>query len=175
MIIGLRSPLSVDRRTGNALYFRVIDVETGPNEFLPAGGWTGPADGITGPHEMDLNGQGIRSIEWCPDGLADSNGVPVQVYLIVGGPADGGPLEKELIGLRYSLYVWTGNVEDTPVTVVEDLRPYTTRPEGVDLVLINGDWRIMFVDDRFRASGYTSRNIVHWPLSILRNVIPEYD
>jgi hypothetical protein len=31
----------------------------------------------------------------------------------------------------------------------------------------NGEWRIMFVEDRFKAIGYATRNAVHWPLSIL--------
>jgi hypothetical protein len=111
MIIGLRSPLSgnanetsdyyahQNRISGKAFYFRVTDV----SQFLPAGGWNAAAQGLTGPHELDLGGQGIRSIEWCAQ-LAGGAGR----YLIIGGPANGGPFEKEMFGERFSLYAWTG-------------------------------------------------------------------
>jgi hypothetical protein len=45
------------------------------------------------------NGQGIRSIEWCP-GIGP--GGPGR-YLIIGGPANGGPLEKETFGEKFSV------------------------------------------------------------------------
>jgi hypothetical protein len=168
MIIGLRSPLSVDRITGNALYFKVTNVRAQPNEFLPdGGGWDGAVAGITGPLQLDLDGQGIRSIEWCPNGLLDAQGQSVARYLIIGGPANGGPLEKEIFGEKFSLYSWTGGASDPPVKVINNLGPYTTRPEGVDLIQIAGQWRIIFVEDRYRATGYGTRNAIHWPLSIL--------
>lgn len=90
------------------------------------------------------------------------------------GNADGGPLEKETYGQKFSLYAWDGspgpgNVA-TPQKLIDNLRPYATRPEGVDLIQVNGEWRVMFVEDRYRAIGYTGyarRNAIHWPVSIL--------
>jgi hypothetical protein len=106
--------------------------------------------------------EGIRSIEWSAR-LAGGAGR----YLIIGGPANGGPLEKEIFGEKFSLYSWTGNAGDAPVKLIDDLRPYTIRPEGVDLILVNGEWRVLFVEDRFRGTGYATGNAIHWPVSIL--------
>ena len=108
----------------------------------------------------------FRSIEWCPNGLLNADGQTVPRYLIIGGP-----LEKELYGEKYSLYAWDGtpgpdNVA-TPQELIDDLGPYTTRPEGVDLIQVAGEWRVLFVEDRYRATGYGTRNAVHWPVSIL--------
>lgn len=178
MIIGLRSPLTGtsplfrSRQTGNTLYFLVNNV----GQFLPVGPW-GPGatlPGITGPRQLNLAGQGIRSIEWCPNGLVNAQGQTVARYLIIAGPANGGPLEKEIFGEKYSLYVWdgspgAGNIA-TPQKLIDDLRPYTIRPEGVDLVQVDGQWRLMFVEDRYRATGYGTRNAVHWPISILGTI-----
>jgi hypothetical protein len=173
MIVGLRSPLSgglaestpyfahQNRVNGNALYFRVNNV----TQFLPPGGWTGLAQGITGPFELDLQGQGIRSIQWCPQ-LAGGAGR----YLIIGGPANGGPLEKETFGETFSLYSWTGIGTQAPQELIADLRPYAIRPEGVHLMAAGGVDRVLFVEDRFKATGYATRNVVHWPLSILGTV-----
>jgi hypothetical protein len=36
--------------------------------------------------------------------------------------------------------------------------------------MINGQWRILFVEDRYRATGYGTRNAVHWPVNILGEV-----
>jgi len=90
------------------------------------------------------------------------------------GPANGGPLEKELVGEKFSLYAWdgtpgTGNVA-TPQLLIDDLRPFAIRPEGVDLIQVAGQWRILFVEDRFKATGYGTRNAIHWPVSILGSV-----
>jgi hypothetical protein len=112
---------------------------------------------------MNLNGQGIRSIEWCP-GIGPGG---AGRYLIVGGPANGGPLEKETFGEKFSLYSWDGGVGTTPTRVINDLRPYAVRPEGVDLITVGGQSRVIFVEDRFLAQGYGTRNAVHWPVSIL--------
>jgi hypothetical protein len=60
---------------------------------------------------------------------------------------------------------------DAPAKLIDDLRHYTTRPEGVDLIQVNGEWRVMFVEDRFKGTGYATRNAVHWPLGIL-GVVP---
>jgi hypothetical protein len=59
-----------------------------------------------------------------------------------------------------------GNIA-VPQTLIEDLRPYTIRPEGVDLINLTGEWRILFVEDRYRATGYATRNALHWPLGNL--------
>jgi hypothetical protein len=158
MVIGLRSPLSVDRRTGNALYYKVSNV----TNFLPAaGGWSGAATSVSGPLSLDLGGKGFRSIEWFP-GLG-TNGTGR--YLIIAGPANGGPLEKETVGEKFSLYSWDG--VNAPVVLIADLRTYAVRPEGLALIVIGSQCRILFVEDRYWASGYGVRNAVHWPLSVL--------
>jgi len=173
-IIGLRSPLRgtlnettpffshKNRANGNAFYLRV----TSENQFLPAGGWAAVAQGLGGLQELNLNGQGFRSIEWCPQ-LGGGTGR----YLIIGGPANGGPLEKEIFGEKFSLYSWTGVAGDAPVKLLDDLRSYTIRPEGADLIQVAGEWRVLFVEDRYHAYGYATRNAVHWPLSIL-GIVP---
>jgi hypothetical protein len=114
--------------------------------------------------------QRIHDIESCRNGLLNAEGQPVQRYLIIGGPANGGPLEKGLFGQQYSLYSWTGNAEHAPQRLIADLGPYTVRPEGVDLILINGQWRVLLVEDWYRATGYSTRDAVHWPVSILGDV-----
>jgi hypothetical protein len=174
VIIGLRSPLdgtttealplSQRRGTGRAFYFLVNNLA----QFLP-GSWpanVGGVNGVTGPFTVDLGGQGFRSIEWVPGIGGDGAGR----YLIIGGPANGGPLEREIVGEKFSLYSWTGNAGDSPVKLIDDLRPYTTRPEGVDLIQVDGQWRVLFVEDRFESTGYGTRNAIHWPLNILGNI-----
>jgi hypothetical protein len=164
MIIGLRSPLTA-RTTGNAIYFRAASpIST----FLPAvGGWAGVAAGLnTGLDQLNLNGLGIRGITW----YAAQN-----TYLIVAGTANGGPLEKEVPNERHVLYSWDGGVGPvapfghvaTPIVIIPDLRPYSARPEGVSIITVNGQPRVVFSEDRFRATGYATRNVVHWPVSIL--------
>jgi hypothetical protein len=59
-----------------------------------------------------------------------------------------------------------------PQLLIDDLRPYAVRPEGVDILTVAGQTRVMFVEDRFLAQGYGTRNAVHWPLSILTSEIP---
>jgi parallel beta-helix repeat protein len=178
-IIGLRSPLSGsetetsdyfrhrNRLNGNAFYVRVNN----EGQFLPAGGWTAVAAGLGTAQQLNLNGQGFRSIEWCPNGLLNGAGTPVQRYLIIGGPANGGPLEKEKVGEKFSLYSWTGNAGDAPQRLIEDLAPYAVRPEGVHVILVNGQWRIMFAEDRFMGTAYARRNAIHWPVSIAGPVL----
>jgi len=165
MILGLRSPL-VNRTNGNAHYFLVTDVDT----FLSSP-WTTqqPVTGIAGPFEMDLGGLGIRSIKWCPQ-LGPAS---VGRYLIVAGTADGGPLSRESPRQVSALFAWDGtspgNVA-TPQRLIPNLRPYAIRPEGVDLIQVNGQWRVLFVEDRFQSEGYATRNAIHWPLSILGTI-----
>jgi hypothetical protein len=89
-------------------------------------------------------------------------------YLIIAGPADGGPLEKETFGQRFTLYSWDGTT--APTALIPDLRRYTDRPEGVALIEVGGETRVLFVEDRYWASGYGTRNAVHWPLAILPTV-----
>ena len=54
--------------------------------------------------------------------------------------------------------------------VIDDMYGYAMRPEGVELININGEWRVMFAEDRFTATGYGTRNVIHWPVSILGSV-----
>ena len=46
-------------------------------------------------------------------------------------------------------------------------KPLALRPEGVDMIEVAGEWRVVFVEDRYRATGYGTRNAVHWPVSVL--------
>ena len=54
-----------------------------------------------------------------------------------------------------------------PVRVVADLTPYAVRPEGVNVITLNGAPRVIFVEDRFKAEGYDTQNAVHLPLAEL--------
>ena len=47
---------------------------------------------------------------------------------------------------------------------------FTIRPEGVNVIRVGGLDRVMFVEDRYKATGYGARNAVHWPLGILGTV-----
>lgn len=165
MIIGLRAPL-VNRTNGNAYFFVVTNVAA----FLPASKWTRPLQGISEARQMALGGMGIRSIKWCPNGLTNAHGQPVERYLVLAGNANGGPLQREATRQKFSLYAWNGattNGVAIPQLLIADLNGYTVRPEGIELISAAGQWRILFVEDRFLASGYGTRNAVHWPLSIL--------
>ena len=119
---------------------------------------------------MNLGGLGIRSIKWCPDGLTNSAGAAVQRSLIVAGAANGGPLIRELSGQKFSLYSWTGNTADAPQIVMQNLQGYAVRPEGIDIMRVGNEWRVLFVEDRFLATGYGTRNAIHWPVTILSPV-----
>ena len=92
-------------------------------------------------------------------------------YLINGGPANSGPLKAETGRELFTLYQWAGP-GNAPVVKIANLRPYTQRPEGVNVITmtLNGQpvQRLMFVEDRYKASGYGARNAVHWPMNILQ-------
>lgn len=55
--------------------------------------------------------------------------------------------------------------------VVDDLRHFTERPEGVNIITLTVNnlpqERAIFVEDRYRAQGYGTRNAIHWHKSIL--------
>ena len=161
IVVGLRSPLN-NRTTGNAY---ALVFSNASNAMLPSSGvWTAAAGGFQSLKQLDLNGQGIRSIQWCPavKNAGGTNGA----YLIVGGAANGGPLKNETGREKFSLYRWD-SITATPVRVVADLSPYAVRPEGVNIITLNGEKRILFVEDRYKAQGYDTQNGVHWPISVL--------
>jgi hypothetical protein len=106
---------------------------------------------------LDLGGRGIRGIEWCPDSGC---------YLIVAGPANGGPLKNETGRLPFALYS-RDETNAAPFKRIADLSGYATRPEGFTVIVVNGEQRVLFTEDRFRATGYDTRNIIHWPVTIL--------
>jgi len=166
MVLGLRAPL-VNRTTGNAYYF----VATNLSAFLPANGWTtGQLQGISGVLQMNLGGLGVRSIKWCPNGLTNGSGQAVQRYLVLAGTANGGPLQRENARQRFALYAWDGSSSGgvaNPQLLISDLVGYAVRPEGIEIINVNGVWRILFVEDRFLAPGYATRNAVHWPVQIV--------
>ncbi|HKQ36934.1 MAG TPA: hypothetical protein VJ063_02585, partial [Verrucomicrobiae bacterium] len=165
MIIGLRAPL-VNRTNGNAYYFVVTNVAA----FLPASKWTRSLQGMSGAREMVLGGLGIRSIKWCAQGLTNAQGQPVQRYLILAGNANGGPIQREATRQKFALYAWDGSNANgiaTPHVLIADLNGYAVRPEGVELINVAGQWRVLFVEDRFVTPGYGTRNVIHWPVSIL--------
>jgi len=90
--------------------------------------------------------------------------------------ANGGPLEKETVGEQFSLWSWQGPGGPASVRVIADLRPYTVRPEVVTIIQVNGQSRILFGEDRFRAVGYGTRNqpsdILSHPLADQRAITP---
>ena len=165
MIIALRAPL-VNRTSGNAYYFVATNLAT----FLPASKWTRALQGISAARQMDLGGMGVRSIKWCADGLTNAQGQQVQRYLILAGPANGGPLQREATRQKFALYAWDGSSKEgvaRPQALIPDLNGYAIRPEGVELINAAGQWRILFVEDRFVTPGYGTRNAIHWPVTIL--------
>ena len=91
--------------------------------------------------------------------------------MITGAQADLGPLNAETGREKFTLYEWDGPGSQ-PVVKIDDLRPYTQRPEGVNIVTLTVNnvplERVIFVEDRYRAQGYGARNAIHWPISILR-------
>ena len=105
----------------------------------------------------------IRSIKWCPQLGPGGTGR----YLVLAGSANGGPLVREKTKQRFSIYSWTGSPTTAPSLLIDDLQGYAIRPEGIDLINVSGEWRVLFVEDRFQSTGYATRNAVHWPLSIL--------
>lgn len=111
-----------------------------------------------------MNCSGYQNLEWRL-GLGTSG---TGRYLIIAGPANGGPLEKETVGERFSLYSWDG--ANPPVLLIADLCRYTVRPEGAALIQLGGQTRVLFVEDRYWAFGYGTRNAIHWPLSVLGEV-----
>ena len=130
----------------------------------------GISQGISGPRQMVLNGKSIRSIKWCTSGLTNAQGQTVARYLVQAGNANGGPILREAPRQKFSLYAWDGSISGgvaSPQLLIADLNGYAVRPEGVDLMNINGEWRILFVEDRFVTPGYATRNAIHWPVSIL--------
>lgn len=169
IVVGLRSPLT-NRTTGKAYAFVFSNVGDAmlpapANTLPPQAVWTGAAGGLQGtPKQLDLGGQGIRSIQWCKDikNAAGGDGA----YLIIGGAANGGPLKNETTRQKFSLYRWD-SIDSTPVRVVADLSPYATRPEGINIITLNGVKRAIFVEDRFKAEGYDTQNGVHWPVTAL--------
>jgi hypothetical protein len=161
IVVGLRSPLT-NRTTGNAY---ALVFSNASNAMLPASGvWTAAAGGFQSLKQLNLNGQGIRSIQWCP--TVKNAGGTLGAYLIIGGAANGGPLKNETGREKFSLYRWD-SITATPVRVMADLSPYAVRPEGVNIITLNGEKRILFVEDRYKAQGYDTQNGVHWPIKVL--------
>lgn len=73
---------------------------------------------------------------------------------------------KSLIISDFTLYRWD-DINSAPVRIVADLSAFTVRPEGVNIITLNGEKRILFVEDRFKAQGYDTQNAVHWPITSL--------
>src|SRR5206468_2287617 len=85
---------------------------------------------------------------------------------------------KETFNEKFSLYSWDGqagpNGPDghplaSPLKIIDDLRVYTVRPEGVAVITMgNGSVeRVVLTEDRYHQKGYATRNVIHWPMSIL--------
>src|SRR5262245_45524911 len=106
---------------------------------------------------MALNGMGIRSIKWCPSGLTNTQGNNVARYLVLAGNANGGPIQRENARQKFAVYAWDGSITNgvaAPQLLIADLNGYAVRPEGVEIITVNGDPRILFVEDRFLTPGY---------------------
>jgi hypothetical protein len=169
MILGLRAPLS-NRTNGNSYYVLVTNVLAFASGTSGTVNWSGNPPGIAGIFEMNLDGLGIRSIKWCPNGLTNAQGQAVQRYLILAGNANGGPLVRESLKQKFSVYSWTGSTNAAPVKLIDDLNGHAVRPEGIDIMNVNGEWRVLFVEDRFLGTGYATRNAIHWPVTLLGTV-----
>ncbi|MCU0566295.1 MAG: DUF3616 domain-containing protein [Oculatellaceae cyanobacterium Prado106] len=116
LLIGFRSPVV----RGNALLVPLKNPDA-----LVAG-----AKAILGdPIELDLDGLGIRSIEY----WASQN-----CYLIVAGAGDGGD--------RFALYQWSGTSE-SPRLISGTGMPYDFHPEGVLFYGEEGDRFQLLSDD----------------------------
>jgi len=92
---------------------------------------------------------------------------------MVSSKPDWGPLVREDPRQLSALYAWDGSIAGnvaSPQLLIPNLLGYAVRPEGVDLIPVNGEWRVLFVEDRFQSEGYASHNAIHWPLSILGTV-----
>ena len=87
--------------------------------------------------------------------------------VIISGPSNGGRLAQESGRETFSLWLWDGVQGSPPFRRIPDLSGYASRPEGFSLIVVGGEQRVLFTEDRFRATGYDTRNIVHWPISIL--------
>ena len=130
LLIGFRNPIP----RGKALILPLTNpldlIQKDENEVQASFG---------NPIELDLEGLGIRSIEYWQ---------AYQIYLIIAGAYDGGD--------EFALYWWSGNCQDTPKKIDLIDLPVDFRPEAVlfypnrrnQLQILSDDGAIIRVDGK---------------------------
>jgi hypothetical protein len=126
ILIGFRNPLTA---AGRAL---IVPLKN------PKGVVNGKKAKFGVPIELDLDGRGIRSIEWI-DGR----------YLIVAGPtADDG---------TFALFRWSGNPSDAPAAARVDLKEL--RPEALFAVPGTGEVQLLSDDGGVKTDGVECKDL----------------
>ena len=154
---GLRTPLT-GRTKGNALIMTV------PASQVTTG--TGSAWGtLTATTvELNLNGQGIRALQWCPQ--VDGTG---KLLIIAGLPTTDAAMDHPSVG-AFALWAWSGT--GSPQLRIADLAPYCKYPTGVCTFQLPGstEARVGFCERR-RSDDKSKEqeHFLHWPVSILQN------
>jgi hypothetical protein len=151
---GLRSPLT-RRRSGNALVYPVPTAAFVPGSATDA---TWGTVSLGAASSLNLNGQGIRGMAWCPQ-------IEGGRYLIVAGPPS--TLESDDKNAAFSLWAWAGPGTQ-PVLRVADLRPYAKKPTGISAVALSGQMRLVFSEGLGSSEiSPEAERVIHWPVSIL--------
>jgi len=84
---------------------------------------------------------------------------------LIGVGDDGAP--KNETGREVSSLSRRDSVASARVRVVADLSPFAVRPEGVNIVTLNGRRRATLLENRDKAEGYDVQNAVPGSLSAL--------
>ncbi len=156
VLTGLRMPLT-GRKAGNALVMSV------PATGITTGTGTAWGTLTATKSELNLNNQGIRAIQWCPQ--VDVTGK----YLIIAGPPTDDDSVSHPSIARFALWSWAGGAA-APVLRIADLAPYAKYPTGVCSFLLPGstEARIAFAQAiSSNADSTELENIIHWPLTVL--------
>ena len=122
---------------------------------------------MTTKHELNLNGQGIRAIQWCEECEGGK-------YRTIAGPPTTEVSKDHPMTGHFALWSWAGGTS-TPVLRIPDLAPYCRFPTGVSTFLIPGSSsanpqrvRIAFSEGKTSTqSGAEQEHIIHWPVGIL--------
>ena len=95
---------------------------------------------------MDLGGEGHRCSLEQPDRHFARFFRPILEDSMIGVGDDGAP-KNETGREVFALYRWD-SVASAPVPVVAGFSPFAVRPEGVNIVTLNGRRRAIYVEDR---------------------------
>ena len=127
---------------------------------------------MTTKHELNLNGQGIRAIQWCEECEGGK-------YRTIAGPPTTEVSKDHPMTGHFALWSWAGGTS-TPVLRIPDLAPYCRFPTGVSTFLIPGSSsanpqrvRIAFSEGKTSTqSGAEQEHIIPWPVAILSPLPP---